>query len=40
VTDFVVGEFIWLETKIEELNKNDSKFFIENYMRKYNKVIH
>jgi hypothetical protein len=39
IADLIGGDNLWLEAKIEDLNKNDSKIFIENYMLQYNKVI-
>jgi hypothetical protein len=38
IADLIGGDNLWLESKIEDLNKNDSKIFIENYMLQYNKV--
>jgi hypothetical protein len=39
IADLIGGDNLWLEAKIEDLNKNDSKIFIENYMLQFNKVI-
>ena len=39
IIDFIIAEHIWLELKISDLNKNDSKIFVENYMHQYNKVF-
>ena len=38
VCEMIAGQNNWLEMKIDNLNKTESKVFIENYMKQFNKV--